>query len=122
MSTFSYPLAIAATPEGPFQEMEAVVDTGAFYTWVPRSVLERLGVRPTGSRRFGLADGSIIERDIAWITIRINGEVSPTISVFSDEETEPLLGAVTLEEFALAADPVNKRLLPMPKLPMLSIG
>ena len=119
LSSFSVPIAIAATPEGPFELLEAVVDTGAFYTWVPRSILRRLGVRPTDTREFGLADGRTILREIAWITIRLEERVQPTICVFGDEGSATLLGAVTLEEFALAVDPVNQRLLPMARLPML---
>lgn len=122
MSSFSVPIAIAASPEGPFETLDAVVDTGAFYTWAPRSVLERLGVRPTDRQQFGLADGSLIEREIGDVIVRIDGRIRHTICVFGDEGTEPLLGVVTLEEFALAADLVNHRLLPMPKLPMLALS
>ncbi|MBI2887630.1 MAG: hypothetical protein HYY02_10530 [Chloroflexi bacterium] len=95
------------------------MDTGSLYTWVPRSLLQQLGVRPTATRRFVLANGEVIDRDVAWIVIRLNGETSPTICVFGDEGTEPLLGVVALEEYALAADPVNQRLIPMEKLPAL---
>ena len=33
--------------------------------------------------------------------------------VFGDEDAEPLLGAVTLEEFGLGVDPVRRRLVPV---------
>lgn len=99
-------------------ELQAEVDTGAYYSWAPRPVLESLGVQPSGQRSFGLADGSVIEREIGVAQIGINGESLPTVVVFGDE-TGPqfLLGAVTLEEFELAADPVNQRLIRMPSLP-----
>ena len=35
--------------------------------------------------------------------------------VFWDEDTTPLLGAVTLEIFSLGIDPVNNQLIPMSK-------
>lgn len=35
------------------------------------------------------------------------------IAVFGDSGAEPLLGVFTLEGFGLAADPVNRRLIPM---------
>lgn len=35
--------------------------------------------------------------------------------MFSIEGTEPILGAITLEEMGLAVDPVNRRLMPVPK-------
>lgn len=119
MSSFTVPIAVAASPEGPFEAFEAIVDTGAFYTWLPRSVLRHLGLRPTRTRQFGTADGRIILREITWISIRLDGEVQPTICVFGDEGTVPLLGAFTLEGFGLAVDPVNKKLLPIPTLPMV---
>lgn len=122
ISTFSHPIAIAATAEGPFEDVEAVVDAGAFYTWVPSPILERLGVQRAGRRQFGLATGAPIERDIGLIVIRINSEIWPTICTFGDEGSSILLGAVTLEQFALAADPVNKHLVPMPRLSMLRIS
>lgn len=52
----------------------------------------------------------------AWVQIRIDGRAQPTIVVFGDSGSEPLLGVFTLEGFGLAADPVNRRLLPVPAL------
>lgn len=34
MGTFRYPIEIAATDAGPFLALEAVVGTGAAYSWV----------------------------------------------------------------------------------------
>lgn len=116
MAVFHYPMELAPTPQGPFQPLRAVVDTGAFYTWVPRSILEGLGITPDSRRQFQLADGRVIEREVAEAVVRIDGQVRHTTVVLSDEETEPLLGAVTLEQFGLAAEPVNARLVPMPRL------
>ena len=96
--------------------MNALVDTGAFYGWIPRPTLERLGVRPTGVRRFTLATGEEVDEQIGYAWIRLQDQAGPTIVVFAPAGSEPLLGAYTLEGFALAADPVNERLVPMPKL------
>ena len=96
--------------------MEAVVDTGAFYGWIPRSVLERLKISPSGTRTFVLANGKEVDEQIGYGWIRLQGEAGPTIFVFAPDGTEPLLGAYTLEGFGLAADPINERLVPMPKL------
>jgi hypothetical protein len=40
--------------------------------------------------------------------------VQPTIVVFGTPGSDPILGVVTLEEFRLAADPVNRRLISVP--------
>ena len=53
---------------------------------------------------------------IAWVQVRIDGRVQPTIAVFGEPGSEPLLGVFTLEGFRLAADPVNRRLVPVPAL------
>lgn len=60
-----------------------------------------------------MADGVIIEREAASVPIRLNGETLPTLCIFGDEGSEPLLGALTLEEFSLGVDPVNRKLVPI---------
>jgi predicted aspartyl protease len=66
-----------------------------------------------------LADGRVIEREIAIITMRLDGQIQPTVCVVGDDDTEPLLGAVTLEQFGRAADPLNRLLVPVPHLYLL---
>jgi len=114
MGTFSQTIEIAASRDGPFESVEALVDTGASYTWIPSSILSRLGLAPLFRRQFTLADGTTIERDVTQIVIRLNGQPLFTICIFGDDGSMPLLGAVTLEEFGLSVDPVNKRLVPVP--------
>ncbi|MBI2887631.1 MAG: hypothetical protein HYY02_10535 [Chloroflexi bacterium] len=120
MGIFQQRISIAATPEGPFREMEAVVDTGSLYMWLRRSLLSEMGVRPIATRQFMLADGTLINRDVAEIVLRVDGQQVHTICVYGDEGTLSLLGAVALEQLALAVDPVNKRLVPMAQIPALS--
>ena len=43
--------------------------------------------------------------------MRLNGREDVSPVVFWDEDTQPLLGAVTLEIFCLGIDPVNGRLI-----------
>ncbi|MBI2466506.1 MAG: retroviral-like aspartic protease family protein [Candidatus Rokubacteria bacterium] len=116
MGAFRVQVEIEALAGGRAEKLEALVDTGATYTWVSRDVLERLGVRPEEDRPFVLADGRQVTYGIAWVRVRIDGRRQPTIAVFGDPGSEPLLGVVTLEEFGLAADPVNRRLVPVPAL------
>ncbi len=97
-----------------FEPIEALVDTGATYTWIPRDVLTRLGVTPEEEWPFVLADGHEVRYPVAWISIRMRDRVQPTIVVFGEPGSEAILGVVTLEEFRLAADPVNRRLVSVP--------
>jgi clan AA aspartic protease len=96
-----------------FQTFEALVDTGSSYTSLPASKLRELGVSPHARQRFAIADGRVIESDIGQTWIRIDGRSQMTIVVFADEDTQPLLGAVTLEEFGLGIDPMAQRLVPV---------
>src|SRR5207237_8072042 len=95
---------------------EALVEPGATCTWVPRDVLERLGVVPEEEWPFVLADGREVRYPMAWIRMRLGERVQPTIAVFGEPRSEPILGVITLEEFRLAADPVNRRLVSVPGL------
>lgn len=119
MSTFSIGIEVGQTMEGPFEQLDALVDAGAFYTWVPASILRRLRIAAHGRRQFVLASGEEIWRDVGRAWIRLDGQMEVSIVVFGDEGSAPLLGAVTLEEFGLAADPVNQRVMPVPRLPMM---
>jgi len=101
-----------------FARVDALVDTGATYTWVPRDMLDAVGVVPEDERPFLLADGREVRYPVAWAQIRIGGREQPTIVVFGEPGSQPILGAVTLEEFLLAADPVHRRLIPVPGLLM----
>jgi clan AA aspartic protease len=99
-----------------FEGVDALVDTGATYTWVPSDVLHRLGLEPDEEWDFVLADGRTVLYGIAWATVRLDGHTQPTPVIFGDPGTEPLLGVVTLEEFRLGVDAVNQRLIHTPGL------
>ena len=118
MSTFHVTMEIGDPQAQRWQAVEALVDTGASYTWVPASILHGLGVEPSFRFPFELADGRRIERDMAETKVRLDGRERTRIVVFGDEGTQPLLGADTLEGFGLAADPINHRLIPVPGLLM----
>ncbi len=114
MGHFHVSVQVSHRAGGRFAPLEALVDTGATYTWVPRDVLEDLGIVPEEQWPFVLADGREVLYPVAWINIRMRDRVQPTIVVFGDPGSEPILGVVTLEQFLLAADPVNRRLVSVP--------
>ena len=116
MGHFRVAMQVGHPTDERFEPIEALVDTGATYTWVPRDVLERLGVVPEEEWPFVLADGREVRYPMAWIRMRLGERVQPTIAVFGEPRSEPILGVVTLEEFRLAADPVNRRLVSVPGL------
>ncbi len=113
MGTFRHPVRVGRLDGTQFEAAEALVDTGATYTWIPRPILERLGVTPSSRRRLQLANGEIIEREVGLILVTVDGETVATSCIFGDAGSLPLLGAVTLEVCGLAPDPVQKRLVPV---------
>ena len=59
-----------------------------------------------------------LNRDIGEARVRVDGLARTTVVVFGGEDSEPVLGAVTLEELGLAVDPLNQRLIPVSGLLM----
>jgi clan AA aspartic protease len=116
MGHFRVPVEVGDPTGERFVSIDALVDTGASYTWIPRDVLERLGVTPDEDWPFVLADGREVLYAVASTQIRLGGRPRSTIVAFGQPGTEPLLGAFTLEGFRLAADPVNRRLISVPGL------
>ncbi len=118
MSTFNHPMTVSNPASGESREIEALVDTGAFYTTLPKHVLEELGVEPTRTRRFRVADGRVVSMDIGEARVQIDGEIVTTIVAFGENGGPTLLGAYTLEGLALAVDPFGERLVPREVLPL----
>ena len=116
MGTFRVRIEIAALGENRFEQLEALVDTGSTYTCIPKDILGRLAIQPADRRPFELADGREVWYDTGRIQLRIGARAEPTIVVFADPGSEPILGAFTLEAFLLAADPARQRLVPVPGL------
>jgi clan AA aspartic protease len=94
-------------------ELEFIVDTGAIYTVIPKSVAERLGLRELGRRRFKTADGSVVEFPVSEAYITIGEEGVTSLVAIADERTPILLGVTTLELLGLQVDPVTGKLVPM---------
>ncbi len=113
MGTFQYTIEIGSPDQSRFQEVQVWVDTGASYMSLPGSLLRGLGLTPSYSRRFRLADGRVIERDMCLVPVRLDGEVLPSPCVLGVEGSEQLMGAMTLEMFSLGVDPVNGTLIPV---------
>jgi len=120
MGTFSVSIAVGTPDRGSFRELEALVDTGSTFTWVPGDILRELGHEPLGSERFETADGGTVEREVGEVPMRLDDRVRTTPCVFGEEGTQPVLGAVTLEQFLLAPDPVHGTLVAVTGLAMMA--
>ena len=112
MGTFSVEIEVGDPLGDRFELVDALVDTGATYTMIPASLLDRLGIAPVAQMNFILADGQRIERDVGEASLRIHDSTFQSPVVFANENSNILLGAVTLQIFGLGVDPINERLVP----------
>lgn len=113
MGTFRYPITLYSQDGSRPHKVEGLVDTGATYAWVPYPILSELGYEPRFRRRLRLANGKVIEREGCTVLVELDGERLPTPTIFGDPDTEILIGAVTLEQFSLAPDPIARKLVPV---------
>jgi predicted aspartyl protease len=97
---------------------DVMVDTGSEYSWMPRVLLQKLGVEPARTERFETADGRVLERDIGFAMVFASGRATPTIVVFADEGDMVLLGAITLEGLNMRVDLARRELVPAGPVPV----
>jgi len=121
MGVFRVGIDVGGLEGSRFERVDAWVDTGAFYSSVPRPVLESLGVVPHIREPFRLADGRVVESAIGRVFIRIGDRAEITLVLFGEPGSPPLLGAYSLEGLRLAVDPSTQRLVPMPWLPLFEL-
>ena len=88
-----------------------MVNTGSTYSFIPASMLRELGIIPTRTMGFRLANGQEIDYEVGRVVLRINGYAEVTPVCFGQDGNTPLIGVVTLEELGLAVDPAGRRLI-----------
>jgi predicted aspartyl protease len=106
-----YLVSAPHTPERR-EPVKLLVDTGSTYTWVSAVLLRRLGIDTTERRRIVTIEGVASERDLAEILVTLDDRTLHTVCLLGRARDLDVLGAYTLEGFGLAADPVQRRLVP----------
>ncbi len=96
--------------------VDFLVDSGAVYSFVPRVILEQLGIQPHGRERFRLADGSAIDRERGDAIFVYGTRRGAAPVVFGEPGDATLLGAVTLESLGLVLDAIRRDLKPLPMI------
>jgi len=88
-----------------------LVDTGSEYTWVPATVLEKIGVaREKKDVEFVMANGQRVTRAVGFAIIRVGKAFTVDEVVFAEKGDLLLLGARTLEGLNLRVDSRHKKL------------
>ena len=120
MGTFSAKVRVW-NPERPetVEELDLFVDTGAAYSWISRARLERMGGMATRRIPFRTIEGRILDRDLAVVYVASDDRSVPDIVVMAEAGEMEVVGAHSLEGLGLAADPVQKKLVPTV---MLALG
>jgi len=113
VSGFSVAIEIGDLGGDNFEELEALVDTGATTTVIPGSALRRLGIVPTKRQTFEYAGGERVELDMAEARARVEGRETTTWVIFGKEGTAALLGAYTQAGVFLGVDPHGQKLIPV---------
>lgn len=93
--------------------LDALVDTGAAYSVVPRPIFESLGLRSLRRQRVIFADGRSEDWTLAQAEVECEGRRAATPVLVGPPEAPVLLGAITLEELGLGVDPIHRRLVPI---------
>jgi predicted aspartyl protease len=114
MGTFRTTMIIeSAEHRGDVRTVEgALVDSGSEFTWVPRAVLEELGIAPEMTQHFIIADGRHIERPVGIAIVHAAGTKAPDYVVFAEPTDMIILGARTLEGMNVRVDALRKQLVP----------
>jgi clan AA aspartic protease len=103
-------------------EGEFLVDTGAIDCLAPRDRLLVAGITPEGKAVYELADGTPVELEYGFARIAFVGEETVAQIIFGAPGSEPILGAVALENVGVVVDPVSKTLKRLHAKPLKSIG
>ena len=112
VGTFRVDFTINNPNTGQSRVLTGLVDTGASYTIIPAAILEELGVEWRRTARVRYADGLFEDLRVGWVEMELAGETDFVHILFGSDSDTCLLGAMTLEVFALAADAYHRRLIP----------
>ncbi len=114
----TYIRASVANPARPRRRarLKFLVDTGAWYSVAPASVLRRLGIKPGRTKSFILADGTEIKRAVGQALFCVNGEEGASPVIFGEKGDSALLGSVSLEALGFFLHPLKRELRPLPML------
>jgi len=95
-----------------------LVDTGSECTWIPASLLEKLGIdREKKDLLFVMANGQRVSRSVGFAIIRLNKYFTVDEVVFAEKGDLLLLGARSLEGLNLRVDSKRKKLVAAGPLP-----
>lgn len=100
-------------PNGRQVDVGFLVGSGATYTLLPHEAWQAIGLTPTRSVVFTLADDTLIERAVSECYIILPQGEAHTPVILGQPGDEAVLGVVTLEILGLVLNPFTRELQPM---------
>lgn len=95
-----------------------MVDTGSYMLAINEAIQEQLQLPVVEKKRARLADGSVIECNVVSpVELRFKNRRSVCSALVLPGNTEPLLGAIPLEEMDVLIHPLRQELIVNPEHP-----
>lgn len=100
-----------------------LVDTGSLFLAINENIQECLQLTVQGTRRATLADGQVIECPLVGpIEVRFKNREAMCRAVVLPGDSEPLLGALALEELDVIIHPLRQELIVNPEHPDYAVA
>jgi predicted aspartyl protease len=110
----TYAEGIVRGPTGKETAVRFLIDSGATYSLLPKTVWEAIGLAPRRVLDFSLADGTVVRRAVSECYVVLpQGEGHTPVILGEPGDDEALLGVVTLEILGLVFNPFSRTLHPM---------
>jgi len=92
------------------EEVRALVDTGATFTKLPRSLGERLGLKARRKVEVRLSDQRVVERGLCFAEAELEGIRDLVPVALGGDDEAPLVGYTALEILGFKVDPITGKL------------
>lgn len=103
-------------------KVRALVDTGSLYMTINEHIQQVLQLPVIGKKTAQLANGNIVECDVVSpLEIRFKNRDALCRAMVLPEDSEPLLGAIPMEEMDVLIHPQRQELIVNPEHPDFAI-
>ena len=99
-------ISIGSHDRGKVEERDFLIDTGAYYTGVPPTLVKKLGIEPVAKADVLMADGRKVEAGLSYAYIKV-GEREGVLPIAIIDSPEPILGVTALEGLGIKVDPTT---------------
>lgn len=100
--------------------VKALVDSGAETLAINENIKSQLGLTQIDTRSAQLADGTVTKLEVVGpVDVRFANRSTTTRALVLPGDTEPLLGAILMEDMDVLIDPKQQRLIVNPEHPYI---